>query len=125
MPMEIQRMIYEFDPTFHQHYSRLVHDDIRLYQNAEMNIYVPEGIHAYLFYPRLWVLETDVPVEEEENDDRRRCNILRFFVDKEDFHDYVQELGETQNATFTVYVPWSHVYAYLQKTFTYFSTGGD
>ena len=123
LPTEIQRIIYEFDPTFHHHYSRLVHDDIRLYQTTEMSFYVPEGVHAHLFHPRLWVLETDVPVEEE-NDDNRQCNVLRFFLDKKEYDDYLQELVGTQNALFMAHVPWSHVHAYLQKTFTYFSTGG-
>lgn len=112
LPTEILQKIYDYDPTFHQHFSQIVQYDICRYQNAEMYYYIPTGIHAFLFYPRYWALETDVEVENPQN---RQCTILRFFLDSPSMESYIQELP----AEYTGNVAWKHVDHFMKETFAF------
>ena len=126
LPNDILTNIYEFDPTFRHLYHDVVHRDIIVYTFHGMFHYVPQGVHAFLFYPKYWAMETDVDVHQQQ-DDHRKVRILRFFLDKQDFLHYqktiVSKSMEGIHATTSVHsVDWKDVESFMLQSFVWFST---
>ena len=126
LPSDILTHIYEFDPTFHHLYHGIVHRDITVYVFHGMFHYVPQGVHAFIFFPKYWAIETDVDVHQQQ-DDHRKVRILRFFLDKHEFLHYqksiVSKSMESVDATPSVHsVDWKDVESFMLESFVWFST---
>ena len=123
LPNDILTNIYEFDPTFRHLYHEVVHRDIIVYIFHGMFHYVPQGVHAFIFYPKYWAMETDKGI----HNDNPSCRILRFFLDKQEFLHYqksiVNKSMEGFPPTHSVdFVDWKDVESFMLESFVWFST---
>ena len=119
VPQEVLALIYEWDPTFRQYYHDMMNRDIVVRVSSSGTYhYVPHGIHALVFSPKFWALETDLPVQVKSH--RRKFRILRFFLDRNEFQEYQRGI---QAVTTTASVLWKDVESFMLHSFLFFTPG--
>ena len=115
LPPEIWTAIYHFDPTYSTLFNKTLLEDVVVYKKAPDSYhYLPDGIHARLFQPRYWAVETNVLIHANQ-DQNINVRILRFFLHKDEWNEYRQSLISTTIPTQRIH--WKHLDAFMKDSF--------
>lgn len=118
LPSCLQIIVYEFDPTYRQYYSRLLLDDIEEYIMVHGVYYIPVGIHRFFFYPRFWMVDTNTSIMDP-SPKQTIWKVLRFFQNEMQLRQFCMRMLSPNARPRRLH--WNRLFSWCKETFLSFS----